>query len=120
MAQNGAIRYLGRDDDIMNAGGYRVSPLEVEQAFDAHPGIAESAAVELPVRAGVSVIGLFYVASEHPATDAQLAQHAQTHLARYKQPRLFLRRETLPKGANNKLNRRALRTGWKGNHDDQT
>jgi len=120
MAQDGAIRYLGRDDDIMNAGGYRVSPLEVEQAFDAHPGIAESAAVELPVRAGVSVIGLFYVASEHPATDAQLAQHAQTHLARYKQPRLFLRRETLPKGANNKLNRRALRTGWKGNHDDQT
>jgi acyl-coenzyme A synthetase/AMP-(fatty) acid ligase len=30
MADDGAITYLGRDDDMMNAGGYRVSPLEVE------------------------------------------------------------------------------------------
>ncbi|HPD93322.1 MAG TPA: class I adenylate-forming enzyme family protein, partial [Pararhodobacter sp.] len=29
MESDGAIRYLGRDDDMMNAGGYRVSPLEV-------------------------------------------------------------------------------------------
>ena len=113
MEPGGAIRYLGRDDDMLNAGGFRVSPLEVERAFDAHSGITESAAVELPVREGVSVIALFYVAADAPLDDAALAAHGAERLARYKQPRLFLARDALPKGPNNKLNRRALREGWK-------
>lgn len=120
MDADGAIRYLGRDDDMMNAGGYRVSPLEVERVFDALPGIAESAAVELPIRKGVSVIGLFYVPTEHPLPEAELTLHAQSALARYKHPRLYVPLAALPKGPNNKLNRRALRIGWKGQHDDQT
>ena len=113
MEPDGAIRYLGRDDDMMNAGGYRVSPLEVERAFDAHPGIAESAAVELPVKEGVSVIALFYVPAGGALDEATLAAHGAAQLARYKQPRLFIARDSLPKGANTKLNRRALRADWK-------
>jgi acyl-coenzyme A synthetase/AMP-(fatty) acid ligase len=120
MAEDGAIRYLGRDDDMLNAGGYRVSPLEIERVFDTLTGIAESAAVELPVRPGVRVIGLFYVPTQAPLADKILAAHAQANLARYKQPRLFVALNDLPKGANNKLNRRALRTGWKGQNDHQT
>jgi acyl-coenzyme A synthetase/AMP-(fatty) acid ligase len=113
MEEDGAIRYLGRDDDMLNAGGFRVSPLEVERAFDAHPGIAESAAVELPVREGVSVIALCYVPAGGPLDEETLAAHGAAQLARYKQPRLFVARDALPKGPNNKLNRRALREGWR-------
>ncbi len=113
MEEDGAIRYLGRDDDMLNAGGFRVSPLEVERAFDAHPAIAESAAVELPVHDGVSVIALFYVPAEAPPDEAELTAHAAGRLARYKQPRIFVARDRLPRGPNNKLNRRALREGWK-------
>ena len=112
MDDDGAIRYLGRDDDMMNAGGYRVSPLEVEHVMAMHPGIAECAAVEVPVRDGVSVIGLFYVPGAVPVTEGALADHAAHHLARYKQPRLFRPLDALPKGANAKINRRALRQGW--------
>ncbi|WP_333827929.1 class I adenylate-forming enzyme family protein [Pararhodobacter sp.] len=112
MEEDGAIRYLGRDDDMLNAGGFRVSPMEVERAFDAHPGVQESAAVELPVRAGVSVIGLFYIPSATPPDEDTLAAHAAATLARYKQPRLFIPVDTLPRGANNKLNRRLLRESW--------
>lgn len=110
MAEDGAITYLGRDDDMMNAGGYRVSPLEVERAMNAHPAIEESAAVEVEVRPGVSVIALFYAGTETPAED--LAAYAETQLARYKQPRLFIPLPAIPKGANNKLARKALRQGW--------
>lgn len=117
MEDTGAIRYLGRDDDMLNAGGFRVSPLEVERAFDAHAGILESAAVELPVREGVSVIGLFYIPAGSPLEEAELLAHAATHLARYKQPRLFIAETALPRGANNKLNRRALRAAWRDRHD---
>ena len=110
MAQDGAITYLGRDDDMMNAGGYRVSPLEVERAMNAHPAIEESAAVEVEVRPGVSVIALFYAGQETPAEE--LATFAESRLARYKQPRLFVPLPAIPKGANNKLARKALRQGW--------
>ncbi|MCC5968416.1 MAG: acyl--CoA ligase [Pararhodobacter sp.] len=117
MEDSGAIRYLGRDDDMLNAGGFRVSPLEIERVFDAHPGVLESAAVELPVREGVSVTGLFYIPVGDPIDERALQAHAVAHLARYKQPRLYITETALPRGANNKLNRRALRTGWKDRHD---
>ena len=108
MEPDGAIRYLGREDDMLNAGGYRVSPLEIERAFDAHAAIAESAAIELEPRPGVRIIALAYVA-RGAVDQAALEAHAGEHLARYKQPRLFLPVAALPRGANNKLNRRALR-----------
>lgn len=111
MAEDGAITYLGRDDDMMNAGGYRVSPLEVERAMNDHPAIEESAAVELEVKPGTTVIALFYSGQETPPED--LARFAETRLARYKQPRLFLHLPAIPKGANNKLARKKLRDGWK-------
>jgi len=112
MQDDGAIRYLGRDDDMLNAGGFRVSPMEVERAFDAHEGVQESAAVELPVRTGVSVIGLFYIPKGAAMDEDALAVHASATLARYKQPRLFIAVDALPRGANNKLNRRILRENW--------
>lgn len=111
--EDGAIRYLGRTDDLMNAGGYRVAPAEVERVFEALPGIAECAAASVEVKAGVEVIALFYRPEADPLPEAALAAHAAAHLARYKQPRLWLPRATLPRGANGKLNRRALRAGWR-------
>ena len=103
-----AITYLGRDDDQMNAGGYRVSPLEVEAAMARFPGLTETAVTEVEVKPGVTVIACFYTAPD-PCDPQALAAHAAAHLARYKQPRLFHHLPALPRGANSKLNRRALR-----------
>ncbi|SLN60286.1 Benzoate--CoA ligase [Roseisalinus antarcticus] len=114
LAPDGAILYDGRNDDMMNAGGFRVSPLEVEAAMQTHPAIAEAAACELRVKADASVIALFYTGM--PAADAALADHAAAHLARYKAPRLFVHVGALPRGANNKLLRRKLRTEWEADH----
>ena len=47
MRADGAIVARGRADDLMNAGGYRVSPAEIEAVLLDHPGVAEAAAVEL-------------------------------------------------------------------------
>ena len=54
MDRDGAIAHLGRADDLMNAGGFRVSPAEVEAALVAHPDVAEAAVVEREVRPGVT------------------------------------------------------------------
>jgi acyl-coenzyme A synthetase/AMP-(fatty) acid ligase len=109
MEADGAITYLGRADDVMNSGGYRVSPAEVEAAVAAHPGVAEAAAVDLPVKAGVSVITVFYVPAAAPVPEAELAGHCAGLLARYKCPRAFRAVKGLPRGANGKLLRRRLK-----------
>ena len=111
MAGDGALTYLGRADDLMNAGGHRVSPVEVETALTAHPAIAEAAAAEVAVKPGTTVIAAFYVA-DTPADTAELEAWCAARLARYKTPRLFIRVDSLPRGANGKLVRRALRDGY--------
>ena len=108
MAEDGALTYLGRADDMMNAGGIRVSPLEVENVLNDHPNIAESAAVEVLVKADTTVIAAFYV-PKGPVAHADLERHAAAKLARYKCPRLYREVESLPKGPNGKLLRRQLR-----------
>lgn len=108
MAEDGAITYLGRDDDMLNAGGFRVSPLEVEAALTSHPDIHEAAAVEVSVKADTTVIAAFYT-SDKPLDLTDLQTYAKTRLARYKIPRIFVQIDTLPKGANGKLLRRSIR-----------
>jgi acyl-coenzyme A synthetase/AMP-(fatty) acid ligase len=117
MQPDGAITYLGRADDVMTAGGYRVSPAEVEAALLAHPGVAEAAAVALATRSGATVITAFYVPRAHPVPDAELAAHCAERIARYKCPRAFRPVATLPRGANGKLLRRRLRDGQAGGTD---
>lgn len=108
MASDGAVTYLGRSDDMMNAGGYRVSPLEVEAALAEHPDIAEVACAEVAVKADATVIAAFYTGAA-PLPDAALEAFAADRLARYKQPRMYVHCETLPRSGNGKLDRKALR-----------
>ena len=107
MTDEGAVIYHGRVDDLMTAGGFRVSPSEVEAAMATCPGIADCAVTEVEVKPGLRVIACFYISDDNPS-EADLAAHAAAHLARWKQPRLWILVDALPRSANNKLNRRAL------------
>ena len=109
----GNITYLGRSDDMMNAGGIRVSPIEVERVLNEFDGITGSIVVELPVKSAASVIAAFYT-SASPVDERALNTYLHINLARYKCPRQLTRIETLPTGANGKLLRRHLRDTWKG------
>lgn len=108
MTNAGDIRYLGRADDMLNAGGVRVSPLEVEQALLKHPMISDVAVAEKQVRADVCVIAAYYLAGS-PIPDHELESHCATYLARYKQPRVFHHVDSLPRNSNGKILRRVLR-----------
>ncbi|MBK1635067.1 class I adenylate-forming enzyme family protein [Rhodovulum adriaticum] len=114
MAEDGAITYLGRADDMLNAGGVRVSPLEVERALLEHPAIQEVAATEIAIKADTTVIAAFYTGEVQD--EATLQGFAAERLARYKQPRLYIHMDALPKGANGKLNRRLIRQDYEGAH----
>jgi acyl-coenzyme A synthetase/AMP-(fatty) acid ligase len=108
--EDGYVAHLGRGNDIMKALGYRVSPQEVEAVLARHPGVAEVACAELRVRDGVSVIGAFVVPREGHASDASsLIAFAHEHLAAYKCPREVRFIGSLPRTANGKIRRSALR-----------
>jgi acyl-coenzyme A synthetase/AMP-(fatty) acid ligase len=107
MDGDGYVTYLGRDDDMMNAGGYRVSPIEVEAAMMRCDGVLQAAAAEVEVREGVRVIAGFYVANAD--LDDGLREICSEALAKYKTPRMFVKMDALPMGANNKIQRKALR-----------
>ncbi|ARE38411.1 Acetyl-coenzyme A synthetase [Rhodovulum sp. P5] len=114
MAEDDAITYLGRGDDMLNAGGVRVSPLEIERALHDHPAVHEVAATEIAVKADTTVIAAFYTGE---ATDNEaLRAFAAERLARYKQPRLYVHLDALPKNPNGKLNRRLIRETYEAAH----
>jgi acyl-coenzyme A synthetase/AMP-(fatty) acid ligase len=109
MAGDGAITYLGRQDDQMNAQGYRVDPGEVEAALTACKGVGECAVRALDIREGLSVIAAWVIAEPGVAlTSEALLAELQASLAAYKQPRAFFQVSELPRTANGKLLRRAL------------
>ncbi|WP_170774294.1 class I adenylate-forming enzyme family protein [Ruegeria lacuscaerulensis] len=107
MAVDGQITYLGRDDDMMNAGGYRVSPIEVEAVLSQYPGIAQVGAAAVEVKQDTFLIAAFYTGPEE-LDEADLRTYVEANLARYKQPRAFIYLPELPTGGNGKLLRRAL------------
>ena len=109
---DGYLVYHGRNDDVMNAMGYRVSPLEVEQCLSRHPAVAEVAVTELRVRDDVSVIAAFVVPRDPDEPDGldavPLLAYAHAHLAAYKCPREIIFTDALPRTANGKVLRREL------------
>ena len=107
MRADGAIRYLGRVDDQMNAQGSRVDPGEVEAVLMRHPGVAECGVAAREVSDGVQVIAAWIV-PEGEVTAEALQAHAEQALAAYKCPRAYYFVSDLPRSANGKILRRAL------------
>ena len=103
---DGAFTYHGRRDDLITAGGFRVSPLEIEAAFETAPGVDDCAALAVAPKPDTTIIALAFTG---PAEEAGLRALAEARLARYKQPRAYLRLAALPRSPNGKLDRRALR-----------
>lgn len=109
---DGYLTYHGRADDVINAMGYRVSPVEVEDALAGVPGVAEVAVAALDVGDGVSVVCAWVVptpdVTDQDAVRDKVVERAAERLAVYKRPREVRFAEALPRTANGKVVRRDL------------
>ncbi len=109
MDAEGYVTHHGRANDLMKAGGYRVSPQEVEAAIVEHPSVAEVACTEVRVRADVSIIAAFVVAKPGAVCEPDaIKAFAAGRLAAYKCPREVVFVDNLPRTPNGKLRRAAL------------
>ncbi len=112
MDADGAITYLGRADDLMNAGGFRVNPAEIEAVLLQHPNIAEAAAAEITIGPGKSIIAAFVSPKHGSVNEKEISDLCAARLARYKCPRAFHVLPTLPRSANGKILRRKLKEDY--------
>ncbi len=105
---DGALEFLGRNDDQVKLRGFRIELGEVETALKAHPAVKESAAVVRRSPAGDPRL-IAYVESEPEAVSSgELRRFLRERLPDYMVPSLIEVMTPLPRSPNGKLDRRAL------------
>jgi len=105
----GFVYVLDRKKDMINRGGYKVYSAEVEGALAGHPAVLEAAVLAVPCPVLGERVHAFVVLRSD-ATAESLRAFCLERLADYKAPESFtLRTEALPRNANGKILKRALR-----------
>ena len=109
--EEGYYYFVGRNSDMIKAGGIWVSPAEVEAALVEHPDVMEAAVVGGLSAAGLETTVAFVVAAGgHDIDSDTLLAHCKQRLASFKRPREIFVVDSLPKTATGKIQRFALRT----------
>ncbi|GAC1336894.1 MAG: hypothetical protein NVSMB18_00880 [Acetobacteraceae bacterium] len=103
----GRLHLAGRLADVMKSGGYKIHPDEVERALAPAAGSGHIAIVSLPSEHWGEV--LVAVGEDCPSSWVEQAASGLRDLARYKHPRAFTELPALPRNAQGKVVRRAIR-----------
>jgi len=110
---DGYFWFSGRDDDLIMAAGYRISPFEVESAIISHPDVLECAVVASPDKMRGVIVKAFVILHDHKKASDGLVKDIQEHTkmvaAPYKYPREIEFVEELPKTQSGKIKRKQLR-----------
>jgi acyl-CoA synthetase (AMP-forming)/AMP-acid ligase II len=99
---DGAIRFLGRRSGVINTGGEKVHPHEVEGALLTHPDVTDCAVVGVPHPTWGETVAAVVATSAAPA-ERELQDWVRRTLAGYKVPRRIVQVERLPRTPTGKL-----------------
>jgi oxalate---CoA ligase len=101
---DGYLCLTGRIKELINRGGEKISPLEIDDVLLRHPAVAEALAFAVPHKTlGEEVHAAVVLKGE--ASERELRQHCAESLAEFKVPRQIHILEALPRGATGKLQR---------------
>lgn len=110
---DGFLWYAGRSDDVIGSAGYRIGPLEVENALLEHDAVQICAVVGSPDEERGEIVKAFVVLRPGFEAGAALTKELQDHVkaitAPYKYPRAIDYVAELPLTATGKIRRRTLR-----------
>lgn len=103
---DGFVWILGRADDVINRGGFKIDLGDVEAALCLHPGVAEAYAVGLPdERLGQVPGAVVVVRGDAAPTEADLLLWLREHLAPYALPTMIRVVDTIPQTTTYKRHR---------------
>jgi acetyl-CoA synthetase len=109
----GWLRFVGRDDDLINSGGYRIGPVEIEDCLLKHPAVAMAAVVGKPDPLRTEIVKAFVVLKKgiegSSALAAEIGGYVKERLAAHEYPREVEFVAELPMTTTGKIIRRALR-----------
>lgn len=111
--EDGYIFMLGRADDLINVGGEKVSPVEVENTASLYDEIRECACVG--VKDPNEILGqvpVLFVVAKSGFDENEMVRFLSSRLERYKLPVEYIRLESLPRNRMQKVDRLELKIIW--------
>jgi acyl-CoA synthetase (AMP-forming)/AMP-acid ligase II len=109
MDDDGYLTITGRLKEIINRGGEKISPREVDDVLMDHPAVQQVVTFAMPhPKLGEEVAAAVVLREGAEATEQDIRQFAAVHLADFKVPRKVLFLDEIPKGATGKLQRIGL------------
>ena len=107
--EDGYLKITGRLKEIINRGGEKISPLEVDNVLMDHPAIQQVVTFGVADKLLGEEVGAAIVLADGAAlSEAELKDYANQHLAKFKVPRHICFVDEIPKGATGKLQRIGL------------
>jgi acyl-CoA synthetase (AMP-forming)/AMP-acid ligase II len=107
--EQGYLRLTGRLKELINRGGEKISPIEVDTVLMDHPAVAQCVTFAMPHdKLGEDVAAAVVLREGETATDHELREFLSEHLAPFKIPRKIIFLHEIPKGATGKLQRIGL------------
>ena len=110
---DGYVRFIGRDDDVITSAGYRIGPTEIEDCLIRHPAVALAAVVGKPDAMRTEIVKAFIVLKSGHAPSEALAADIQgfvrTRLSAHEYPREVAFIDEMPMTTTGKVIRRLLR-----------
>jgi acyl-CoA synthetase (AMP-forming)/AMP-acid ligase II len=100
---DGAIRFLGRGAGVINTGGEKVHPQEVEDVLLAYPGVTDASVVGIPDETWGERVVAVVAAPGAALTEQELKDAVRRRLAGYKVPRAIVLLPALPRTPAGKL-----------------
>ena len=109
MDGDGYLTITGRLKEIINRGGEKISPREVDETLMDHPAVAQAVTFAMPHdRLGEEVAAAIVLREGLPAQESELREFAAERLADFKVPGRVVIVDEIPKGPTGKLQRIAL------------
>jgi acyl-CoA synthetase (AMP-forming)/AMP-acid ligase II len=109
MDADGYVSITGRLKEIINRGGEKVSPREVDEILMDHPAVAQVVCFGMPhPKLGEEVAAAVVLREGQTATERELQAFVSSRAAEYKVPKKILILDEIPKGATGKLQRIGL------------
>ena len=103
------LKITGRLKEIINRGGEKIAPLEVDNVIQAHPAVAQTVTFSMPhPKLGEEVAAAIVLNEGAKITDREIKNFVSEKLADFKVPRKILFLDEIPKGATGKMQRIGL------------
>jgi acyl-CoA synthetase (AMP-forming)/AMP-acid ligase II len=110
IGEDGRLRFQGRLKEMINCGGLKVYPAEVERVLTTHPAVSSAAVVGAPdERLGEAPIAFLVLQAGSRLDEAELQAFCEERLSGYKVPRRFQSVDALPTNSAGKVQKYLLR-----------